>query len=168
MMRHKKQAGFTLIELLIYTTLTAVIVGIFGSILVTITRIQGQQSGSTQVAREINFLMSTISSRIRDSYDITSVTANEINLLTNTYPGVVTTIKLDNNVVKIDENGSGLDALTNNNITVNSLTFTQKSDATNPSSTIIFVEIEASNTSPTPQGAVTRTVRTGVSPLLQN
>ncbi len=63
----KAAQGFTLIELVIYMGLMAIIVGLFAAILVTIVRIQTQETSSRQVATELNFVMNTLTRDIRDS-----------------------------------------------------------------------------------------------------
>src|SRR5687768_10239551 len=71
----KQQRGFTLIELVIYMGLMSIVVGLFAGILVTIVRIQTQQTSARQVAAELNFVLSTITRDVRDSVSFTVSTS---------------------------------------------------------------------------------------------
>ena len=76
----RKQAGFTLIELMIYTGLTAVIIGLFAGILITATRIQGEQGSSAQVTQELNFLMTSIKRYVSSAVSYTVITPTQLQL----------------------------------------------------------------------------------------
>ena len=49
--------GFTLIEVMIYIGLTAVVIGLFGGILITATRISGEQGSSVGVGVGIQYFI---------------------------------------------------------------------------------------------------------------
>ncbi|PIR87734.1 MAG: hypothetical protein COU10_03045 [Candidatus Harrisonbacteria bacterium CG10_big_fil_rev_8_21_14_0_10_45_28] len=157
--------GFTLIELLIYTALTAIIVGLFGAILITVTRIQGHQNSSVQITREMNFLVNAINNRVRDAHSVSSPSTNQLTINTPTYPGAPTLIYLEDSQIKVNENAV-VSVLSSSRILVDSLVFTIQADSANPSSTSVLTSITASFNTTNPQSQITRSVQTSASPLL--
>jgi len=168
MLAKKKEGGFTLIELMIYTALTAIIVGLFGAILITVTRIQGQQNSSVQIAREVNFLLNSITGRIRDAVEILTPPGDsaQLSFRTNTYPGADTLIELSDDKVFITEDGQAAAAISPDRIVVDTLNFSVLQDPVSPSSTTVVISITASFDTSNPLLEVTRSVQTSVSPLL--
>lgn len=169
--RHAAQAGFTLIELMIYVSLTAVIVGLFGGILIVTTRIQGEQNSSVQVTQELNFLMNSIKRYVHDStsYVISSPTQ----LVTETNDGVnrlSQTINYDSILKEVDlteDDGVGapvVSRLSSNKIHIDGLTFT---DIRQGSSTAVHINIVATASTTNPVNAITRTLESTASSLVQ-
>ena len=160
----KKNAGFTLVEVLIYAGLSSVLIGLFAGILITSTRIQGQQSASTTLTGEINFLLATIKQKIGDSTNIVFTDDDDITLTTNTYPSFPTRIFLEDGLIKLTENNQPATPLSTTKIVIDSLMFVDLSVA---SSQAVQIQITASSNTTNPQNAATRSVQTTASPLIQ-
>jgi len=160
----KNNQGFTLIEVLIYVSLTSVIVGLLGSILVTMTRVQSQQGASTDINTELDFLVSTIKREIRDAKVINSVSKESINIITNRNPGGSTIIEkaVGSNIIEIEVIGER-ESITSQDIIIDDLTFTFF-DAPVIGNTI-GISITATNNN-IEQESVTKTIQSSAQPLL--
>lgn len=159
----QRQKGFTLVEVLVYAGLTSILIGLFAGILITITRIQGQQSASTNISGEMNFLLSSIKRRINDATSVVVTSSSSIDLITNSFPATTTKIFLLNTAILLDENANP-SPLSSDRITIDDLQFVTLSTA---SSIAIQVIITASNSTGNPQNALTRTVQTTAIPFMQ-
>lgn len=118
----KSNHGFSLIELLIYVGLTAVLLGLFSGVLVTILRLQNHQSASNQVLSELNFVMSRIKQEIRDS---DSMTINSQRIIVHDASGN-TKIELTSGAIIIDPPDAGATPLTSQRVNVDDFTYTEK------------------------------------------
>ncbi len=168
----KSQRGFTLIELMIYVGLTALVMGLFAAILITVTRITGQQSSSSQVTSELSFLMTTIKREIHESLGAT-VNNTQVILIKDATTNPVTTsiINYDADAKKITIEKTGpapttASPLSTNHITVDNVLFEKMVDETNPSSTIIRMTITASANTTNPQNQSTKTLTATAAPFI--
>lgn len=159
----KRCSGFTLVEVLIYAGLTSILIGLFAGILITMTRIQGQQNASSGITSELNFLLSSIKRRINDATSIAFVSSTSIDLITATFPATTTRIFLQNNMVILEENAAPA-PISSDRITIDDLQFVNLSNA---SSVAAQIFITASNNTANPQNALTRTVQTTAIPFVQ-
>jgi len=161
------RVGFTLIEVLIYVSLTAIVVGLLSGILITATRIQGQQTSSIDITKELSFLMSTIKRHVHSAIEYTT-TQTELTLNVGsgleeiiTYDPVLKTVKLN----EIDPvSGSSESQLSSDNIVIDNLLFT---DLRQGSSTAVQITITASASTTNPQNAVSRTVQSTAAVYVQ-
>jgi Tfp pilus assembly protein PilV len=165
------QKGFTLIEVMIYASLTAIIIGLFGGILITATRIQGQQSSSARVTQELSFLMSSIKRIIHSGTDFALNGAHEITVVVDTDTIPPTTKKMswsaETQAITLTEVGPGgqqISTLSSAKSIIDDLTFTELSSG---SSKVVRIEITASASTTNPQQAFTRTLQSSAALLLQ-
>ncbi len=165
-------AGFTLVELLIYTGITAIVIGLFAGILITVTRIQGQQNSSADVTQQLNFLMSTIKRHVHSSveYSIDGDT-NALTLIIDpgTAPATQKVISFDNEGKRIliassSPSGTTEDQLSSAGIGVDQLLFTELSQG---SSTAIQIVITASASTTNPTQVLSRTLQSTAAVLVQ-
>ena len=163
----KSQQGFTLVELLIYVSLSAVVIGLFGGILITATRIQGEQSSSAGVTRDLNFLVTTIRTYVHETVSYSWISASEVVLSTD--HGTTRTIVYlsDEKLINVIDNDGGspvTSQLSSTNIRIDDLTFT---DIRSGSSTALQFSITASASTTDPGREATRTLRSTASTFLQ-
>ncbi len=122
--------GFTMIELMIYAALTAVIVGMFAAILITVTNVQNRQSSSSKATSEMGFLMTTMQRLVHEASGFTLLDAHTLVLASST-PGATKTLAFDegaHSITQTDDDGvnpSALSTLSTTNIQINDLTFTE-------------------------------------------
>lgn len=174
--RHRLSAssGFTLIELMVYVGLTAIVMGLFGAILITVTRIQGQQSASSQVISELSFVMTSIKRHIHESASVDVVSPGRLELVKDpdALPPETATILYDSTNKVIVLNEEGLDphpgALSTNKITIDDVVFEKFSDSNNISSVAVKISITASTNTTNPQNQVTRTLTATAAPFMQS
>ncbi len=81
-MNMKQSRGLSLIELVIYLGLTIILLGLLSGILITIVRVQTQQNVSQKVVSELNFVMSTIKTDIRQASGTMAITTTTLDLTT--------------------------------------------------------------------------------------
>lgn len=164
----RQNDGFTLIELIIYVSLTAIIIGLFGGILIVTSRIQGEQNSSVQVTQELNFLMNSVKRYVHESVGF-SVVVND-QLLTHTREGFTRLVSYDAGEFKIevtDDDGIGqpdVSRLSSTKIKIDDLSFT---DIRQGSSTAVHISITASASTTNPLNAVTRTLESTAASLMQ-
>ncbi len=165
------QAGFTLIELMIYMGLTAVVIGLFAGILITTTRIQGQQSSSAQVTQELSFLMSTIRRYIQSSVEYEIIDSSHIVITTDltTIPPTQKNVAYDSlakkiTLTEIGADGSSVSQLSSAKISIDNLTFV---DIREGSSTALHISITASASTTDAGRLSTRTLESTAATLLQ-
>lgn len=161
-------SGFTLIELMIYVSLTAIIIGLFGGILIITSRIQGEQNSSVQVTQELNFLMNSMKRYVHESVSYAVISATELQGYTST--GVIRTIEYDaagDFIELTEDDGIGqpeVSRLSSTKVRIDDLTFT---DFRQGSSTAVQISITASANTSNPLNAVTRTLQSTAATLLQ-
>lgn len=66
----KSNRGFTLVELLLYVAIFAVTAGIITSVMVNAIKIQGNESGSTEVNNQLNYVLTTTQRLVQQSSEI--------------------------------------------------------------------------------------------------
>ncbi len=161
-LRTKK--GFTLIELLIYCGLTLIVVGLFGSIIVTITRIQSQQTAVREITTQADFVINTIKRLIRDSNGL-SVTTNQLTVGTDSSSTNPTAVANLNGVIYLQEDGSPAQPLTTSRVVANELTFT---DLYSGASEVVNIKLTLSFNTNNPQQAASQTLEAAAAPLRKN
>ncbi len=162
----RTQQGFTLIELMIYTGLTAMIIGLFAGILITTTRIQGQQSSSAQVTQELNFLMTTLERYVHSATDFT-VSAGHLGITIDQSTTKSIDLITGNHKILVTENsqsGSTATFLSSSKILIDNLTFTALQDG---NSKAVQIVITASANTTNPQQMVTRVLESTAALLVQ-
>ncbi|MDO8601679.1 MAG: prepilin-type N-terminal cleavage/methylation domain-containing protein [bacterium] len=157
----KLKAGFTLIELVIYMGLMAIVVGLFAGILITIVRIQTQQTSSRQVASELNFIMNTITRDIRDSQSL-SVTTSTLTITTSLASTTPIIITLDAGAVAKKEGTSATSTLSTSRVVADTLAFTE---LTNGDSQAVQIILTLSFNTDNPTQEYTQTLQTTAAPL---
>lgn len=163
-------AGFTLVELLIYVTLSAVVIGLFGGILITATRIQGEQTASASVTSDLNFLSNTIRGYVHDSVSYTVGSATQVQLATD--HGTTRTIvyDADTKLISLTDNGPGgevVSQLSSSRIRIDDVTFTDIRNGVNGSSTALQFSITASASTTDPGRQATRNIESTASSFVQ-
>ena len=156
--------GFTLVELLIYSGLLIIVVGLFGGILVTITRIQSQQNAARNVTLEANFVMTTIKRLVRDSTYLT-ITTSTLTVGTNSSTTDPTSITQSNGAITIQEAANTATNLTTSRVSIDSLAFTE---LVSGSSQAVKINMTLSFNTTNPQQSATQTLETTVAPLRKN
>jgi type II secretory pathway pseudopilin PulG len=63
----KRNGGFTLIELIIYTSISAIVIGLVTGVLITSTRVQNKDMTSSQTSRELDFVLGNVQRIVRDA-----------------------------------------------------------------------------------------------------
>lgn len=158
----KSQKGFTLIELVIYMGLMAIVIGLFAGILVTIVRIQTQQTSSRQVASELNFVMNTITRDIRDGTTV-EPHGNWIAIVTPSSSPDAMIIDISGGRVRKQENSSApFSALTTDRVVADTLSFTELSSG---GIKAVQVVLTLSFNTENPAQEYTQTLQTTAAPL---
>lgn len=161
MLHAKATKGYTLIELLIYVGLSLVVVTLFASVLITITRIQSQQNSSRIVINESNFVISTIKRSIQDATWLESH-GNWMALTTPSSSPEAIIFDVSGGVVRMQPNStSPFQSLTTSAVVTDSLSFT---DYISGSNRIVKISLTLSRNTTNPQQAATQTVETYVHP----
>lgn len=158
----KTQQGFTLIELVIYMGLMSIVVGLFAGILVTIVRIQTQQTSTRQVISELNFVMNTIARDIRDSSSL-SVATNTLTIGTSVATTNPTIISIESGAITKKEGSQATSTLTTNRVVADELTFTELVSGSNQA---VQMVLTFSFNTENPAQDYTQTLQTTVAPLL--
>src|SRR4051812_32890867 len=127
--------GFSLIELLLYSAIFSVVVIGFITIFVGITAVQTQQTSSGEVEAQSQFVLQQIQYYIQQSSLIDIPTDTPTSTLVLRMANVSldpTYITLSSGTVYLQQSSTSIPyALTNNSVSVSSLTFTKR---TNPPS----------------------------------
>lgn len=153
--------GFTLVELLIYCGLTLIVVGLFGGIIITITRIQSQQTAVRQVAAEADFAMNVIKNDIRNS-SFAETHDTWMSLITPSSSGEITIDSAAGTIREQMVSGGAFLPLTTNKVFVNALNFTTYASGSNKA---IKIKFTISYNTTNPQQSATQTLETTVAPL---
>lgn len=164
----KASRGFTLVELIIYVGLTAMVMGLFGSIIITILRVQGEQSSSTQVSTELSFIITTIKKHIHEAATVQS-NGTQLSIIKNDSNHVTVLFDIGSHSIVIADDSIGpSERINSNRVNIDSALFEKLQDATNPLSAAIRMTITASASSTDPGRQSTKTVRATASPFLQS
>lgn len=164
----KSSRGFTLVELMIYAGLTAMVVGLFGAILVTILRVQGEQSSSSQVSSELSFIMTTIKRHIHEAVSIDTFVPNQLTINKNSSVIILTFDPDTHALIISDTSIPSIEQINSGRINIDSATFDRLQDADNPASLAIRVSITASANTTDPGRQTSRTLQATASPFLQS
>lgn len=143
--------------------LMSIVVGLFAAILVTIVRIQTQQTSSRQVASELNFITNTISRDVRDSQAL-SITSSTLTITTSDASTTPTIITLENGAVAKKEGSSATSTLSTDKVIADSLAFTELS---NGGTKAVKIVLTLSFNTENPTQAYTQTIQTTAAPLLK-
>lgn len=128
--------GFTLVELLVYTAIFAIVAGVLTSIFYLIVTSQKKTSVSSEVAQQLNFVLTTVQRLVGDAalveavYEGSSPSSPCTTFCTlrlrNTDPAKdPTIISSDASGIYLQEGSSAQTTLTTNKVLVNSLKFTK-------------------------------------------
>lgn len=158
----RDQHGFTLIELVIYMGLLSIVVGLFAGILVTIVRIQTQQTSTRQVISELNFVMNTITRDIKDSASL-SVATNTLTIGTSVASTNPIIISIENGAITKKEGSQATSTLTTDRVVADELTFDELVSGDNQAVQIVLT---FSFNTENPAQDYTQTLQTTVAPLL--
>lgn len=165
------RAGFTLIELVIYVALTALVAGLFSSILVTTTRLQSKQGSSAALVQEMGFLTSTLQRYVRSASDFSINEDGDLTVVIDaaTVPPTTKTISLvAPGIIALSEtdpvNGTVQSVLSSSDIFIDELVFTERSQGASKS---VTMRITASASTTNPQKAATHTVESTAALYLQ-
>ncbi|MDP2629670.1 MAG: prepilin-type N-terminal cleavage/methylation domain-containing protein [Candidatus Harrisonbacteria bacterium] len=157
-----KQGGFSFIELLLYLGLTAIVLGLFGSILVTTLRIQNQQSANQQIITELNFVMNVIKTDVRDAQSLT-VSSTSISLV-NTSSSTILIEEASGTITRKVGSGSA-EPITTDRINVDNATFSKKTGSSGIEA--VVASLTFSYNSENPQQQATQTLNSTIVPLNQ-
>ena len=121
--------GFTLIELLVFVAIFAVVAGVFISILVEIVIVQSQQSASTDVTQQGQYLLQQIQYDVQNARLVDmplNVATSTLTLREFSPSSDPTTITLVNGIAYLTQGlGGTAQALTSNRVTISNLSFTR-------------------------------------------
>lgn len=163
--------AFTLIEVLIYTAITAVVGGLMVGILLTVSQIHQQESASTEVTGQLNFVTQTIGRLIRTASNIeitAGITTSIIKLRMQDSTKDPTCISLVDGVIKLTE-GPGINPnncssaasdLTNSRVIVNALNF--KKFVQYPGHDTVSYDVQMTYNSQNPKAQVQRSLSSGI------
>lgn len=166
----KSARGFTLVELVIYVGLTAMTIALFGAILVTILRVQGEQNASSQVSSELNSLMTTLKRHIHEASTVPVVGPYQIDFLKNPSEGLFQTFIITYNPIAknitINDGAVGTtEQVSSDRTRIDDLLFEKLQDPVNASSVLIRITITASASTTDPSRQSTRTLQTTAAPF---
>ncbi|MBN2197627.1 discoidin domain-containing protein [Candidatus Wolfebacteria bacterium] len=168
----KKTLGFTLIEIVIYVSIFAVVGGLATAILITATKVQQNESASSEVGGQMNFVLQTIQRLVRSSSNIeieAGIATSSLKLRMADSAKDPTCIYLESGKIKLAE-GPGdnpencvLTAidLTDDNVVVDSLNF--RKITSYPGHDSVSVDIQITYNSESPDSQVERALQTAVS-----
>lgn len=155
--------AFTLVELLIYSAILVIVSTLLVSILSVVSRIAGNQSASSEIANQGNFIMQTIQRLVRES-SVVAVSADQktLTIYNSSYTTVPVGVVFDsvNNKVNLTD-ASGTSVLNTAKVVVNSLVFRKLSNS--GAMDIVGIDLTLSYNSTDPVQMLTRTLSTAVS-----
>ena len=162
MLQNKK--GFSLLEILIYTGLIAIVGTLLSGILISVMQLGNQQSASTEVNQQLNFVLQTIQRLVRDSslVDMPSATATSSLVLRMKTPSEdPTRIYISSNKVYLQQGAGGTPApLTNDQVLVNNLNFVKISAY--PGHDSVQVDLALSYNTQNPEQSFTKSLSSAV------
>ena len=169
----KSSRGFTLVELMIYAGLTAMVMGLFGAILVTILKVQGEQTSSSKVSSELSFIMTTIKRHIHETETVAEVSSSSAHLIKDmlavpTNEAFITYDAAQKLITIADTSIGSVEQISSDQTRIDSLVFEKLEDSENPASIAIRVTITASASTTDPGRQATRTLQATASPFVQS
>jgi competence protein ComGC len=124
----KNREGFSLMELLIFTAIFALVIISFIVILVTVTNVQGRQSGASEVGQQGEFLIQQLQYYIESAHlvDMTQdVASTTLTLRESTSSLDPTTFTLSGGTLEVQQGAASLPApLSSSNVNISSVSFT--------------------------------------------
>ncbi len=157
----KGKSGFTLIELLIYVGLSLVVITLFTSVLITITRIQSQQNSSRQVANEANFIINVMKQAIRDAQSLT-VSANRLEIGTSSSTTDPMVITFADNSAYIKQATAASTTLNTGRVIVSNLDFSKSYSGANE---LVNIDLTVEFNTENPAQNASQHIQTSVAPL---
>jgi len=172
-MKHlKNKYGFTLVEVLIYTVIFAIVAGLSTGILLTLTRINQNQSAGAEVTDQLNFIMQKIQYLVKQSSNIeipTAVITSTLKLRMEDPIQDPTCLSLVNGVIKLAQGPDSVNHqnctnvtsdLTNSRVVVNTFNFQKFTQY--PGHDTVSINIQMSYNSNNPQSQIQRTVQSAI------
>ncbi|GEM_PF-2131841 len=157
--------GFSLAELVIYLGILGLSVGVFTSVLDTVTKTQVEQSTQNEISGQLTFSMQTIQRLIKTSsvIDLEAGVATSTLVLQMPQQAVSpTTVYLENGTIYITQGENApVQALTSGSVTVDSLEFRKSSQP--GAKDVVQIDIAISQFEPSQGDLVTRSLRSAVS-----
>ena len=157
--------GFSLAELVIYLGILGLSVGVFTSVLDTVTRTQVEQSTQNEISGQLTFSMQTIQRLIKTSsvIDLEAGVATSTLVLQMPQEAVSpTTVYLENGTIYITQGEDApVQALTSGSVSVDSLEFRKSSQP--GAKDVVQIDIAISQFEPSQGDLVTRSLRSAVS-----
>jgi competence protein ComGC len=125
----KNREGFSLMELLIFTAIFALVIISFIVILVTVTNVQGRQSGASEVGQQGEFLIQQLQYYIESAHlvDMTQdVASTTLTLRESTSSLDPTTFTLSGGTLEVQQGAASLPApLSSSKVNISSVSFTR-------------------------------------------
>lgn len=159
----QNKTGFSLLEILIYTGLIAMVGMLLSGILISVTKIGNRQSASTEVNQQLNFVLQTIQRLVRDSslVDIPGGTATSTLVLKMKSPAEdPTRLYVSNNRIYLQLGAGSAAPITNEQVSVNNLTFFKIS--TYPGHDSVQVDLTLAYNTQNPQQSLTKSLSSAV------
>jgi prepilin-type N-terminal cleavage/methylation domain-containing protein len=127
----KNLGGFTLLEVLIATALFSIVIISFITILVSVTRVQVQQTSAAEVNQQSQFLLQEVqyyvghASLIDMTADAATTTLRLRMAASSSDPTIVT---VSGGIAYLQQAGGALQPLTSSKVSISNLTFTKRSN----------------------------------------
>lgn len=128
-------------------------------ILESVTRIQGRESAVTEVTGQSTFVMQRIQQAVREASMIEDASSS-LRLRTKGSSKDPTIISLSGSTIYISEGSGATVALTNSNVTADTLSFTKISNA--PGKDVIQIDLVISYNTANPKKSFTKTLRSAI------
>jgi type II secretory pathway component PulJ len=166
------RAGFTLIELLLFSAIFTLIIGAFIAILVSMVTIEAQQTASSQLTQQGQFLIQQLQYSIESARLVDmpqDVATGTLTLRESTSSADPTTFTLSGGIVYLQQGSTGsLQPITSNRVAVTNLSFTRHYNLNSSSSAFGTDSVSYSFTvsaSSTDQGQSAQTFQSSASVL---
>ena len=160
----QNKKGCSLLEILIYTGLIAMVGTLLSGILISVTQLGNQQSASSEVNQQLNFVLQTVQRLVRDSslVDIPSGTATSSLVLRMKIPSEdPTKIYLSGNKIYLQQGTGGTPSpLIDDQILANNITFVKISAY--PGHDSVQVDLTLSYNTQNPQESFTKSLSSAV------
>ncbi|MFA5099157.1 MAG: tail fiber domain-containing protein [Candidatus Paceibacterota bacterium] len=169
----KPQMGFTLIELLIYTAISVIVSGLAVGTLITVTKISQNQSATTEVSGQTNFVIQRLQQLVSESSNIdidAGVATSSVKLRMQNAAKDPTCVYLASGTVRLAEgpdtsnpancNLSAATDLTNSKVVASSLSF--KKITQYPGHDTLSVDMTISYSATNPDSQVSRTLSSAI------
>jgi len=155
----EKIKGFSLVEILIYTAIIGIVGTLFSNILISVTRVQNQQTSSIEVSQQMNFALSTIQRMIRESSAVEIATGTPVSNLKLRLKDPAkdpTNITISSGKITVQQGANPAFDLTTNSVVVNQLSFWKITAY--PGRDTIQIDISISYNTQNPQQQFTKTL----------